>query len=62
MYRQKAGDCLKLAAEANDVYVRTAMTELAAEFHDTADKIERGQILGQIFVTGITRTGKDKLD
>ena len=40
-YRQKAADCLKLASETTQAYVKAALTELAREFRETADKIEQ---------------------
>jgi hypothetical protein len=39
-YRQRAAICLQLANEANDVYVKAALAELAAEFRDMADAME----------------------
>jgi hypothetical protein len=36
-YRQRAADCLQLANEASDVYVKVALTELAAEFRQMAE-------------------------
>ena len=40
-YRQQAVDCLKLASETTQAYAKAALAELAREFHETADKIER---------------------
>ena len=40
-YRQQAADCLKLAGEAHEAYARAALTDLADELRETADKIER---------------------
>ena len=40
-YRQQAADCLKLAGEAHEAYARAALTDLANEFRETADKVER---------------------
>jgi hypothetical protein len=40
-YRQQAADCLKLAGEAHEAYARDALADLATEFLETADKIER---------------------
>jgi hypothetical protein len=39
-YRHRAADCLKLASEAQEIYVRAALTDLATEFLEIADKIE----------------------
>ena len=40
-YKRNAADCLKLAGEANDAYVKAALTEFAAEFSEAADTIEQ---------------------
>ena len=40
-YRQRAEECLQLANEATDIYVRVALSELATEFQTTADAMER---------------------
>ena len=40
-YRQQAADCLKLAGEAHEAYVRAALTDLANELRETADEVER---------------------
>jgi hypothetical protein len=39
-YRQRAADCLQLANEASDAYVKVALTELASEFRGMADTAE----------------------
>ena len=39
-YRQHAEECLKLAKEAEEFYVKTALIELADEFNAQAKKIE----------------------
>jgi hypothetical protein len=39
-YRQHAEECLKLAKEAEEFYVKTALIELADEFKAQAKKIE----------------------
>jgi hypothetical protein len=39
-YRQRAAICLQLANEANDVYVKAALAELAAEFREMAEAME----------------------
>jgi hypothetical protein len=36
-YRQRAKECLQLANEATDLYVKVALTELASEFRNMAD-------------------------
>jgi hypothetical protein len=41
-YRQRAADCLKLADEAPEAYVKAALIEHAAELVQAADLIERG--------------------
>ena len=40
-YRQQAADCLKLAGESHEAYARAALADLANEFRETADQIER---------------------
>jgi hypothetical protein len=40
-YRQQAADCLRLAGEADQAYVRAALTDLAHELRETADEVER---------------------
>ena len=40
-FRQQAVDCLKLAGETHEAYARAALTDLANEFRETADKVER---------------------
>ena len=39
-YRHRANACLELAKEANDIFARTAMMELAEEFNHAADEAE----------------------
>lgn len=39
-YRQRAEDCLRLANEAGDAFVKAALAELASEFHSMADTAE----------------------
>ena len=39
--RQNAEDCLKLAAESNEIYAKTALIELAMELRATARELER---------------------
>jgi hypothetical protein len=39
-YRQRAAICLQLANEASDVYVKAALTELAADFDQMAKAME----------------------
>jgi hypothetical protein len=38
--RQRAEECLKLANETRQAYARVALLELAAEFHEIAEKLE----------------------
>ena len=40
-YRQRAEECLKLASSATDHYVKVALAELAQEFKETAEDLER---------------------
>jgi hypothetical protein len=40
-YRQRAALCLQLANEARDAYVRSALIELAIEFRQMAEAMER---------------------
>jgi len=40
-YRRRAQQCLQLAKEAREPYVKEALTELAEEFSKAADKLER---------------------
>ncbi len=44
-YRQQAEECLELASEAEEVYVKTALIELAADFQEIADKLEHRERL-----------------
>jgi hypothetical protein len=39
--RQHAEECLKLANETTQVYARSALLELAAEFREVAAELER---------------------
>jgi hypothetical protein len=39
-YRQHAEECLELAKQAKEFYVKTALVELADEFKELAEKIE----------------------
>ena len=39
-YRQHAEECLELAKQAEEFYVRAALIELADEFKEQAKKIE----------------------
>jgi hypothetical protein len=39
-YRQHAADCLQLASEASDAYVKVSLTELATEFRHRAEAVE----------------------
>jgi hypothetical protein len=40
-YRQHAADCLQLANEASDAYVKVSLTELATEFRHRAEVVEQ---------------------
>jgi hypothetical protein len=40
-YRQRAEECLELAKQAEEFYVRTALIELADAFKEQAERIER---------------------
>jgi hypothetical protein len=40
MFHQRAGDCLRLAAECPDLYAREALMELADEFKQMARQLE----------------------
>jgi hypothetical protein len=42
-YRQRAEECLKLATEAKEQHVRTALLELVAEFNEKAQNLKRGE-------------------
>jgi hypothetical protein len=39
-YRQHAEECLELAKQAKEFYVKTVLVELADEFKEQAEKIE----------------------
>jgi len=39
-YRQRAEECLQLANEATEIYVKVALAELATEFQKMADDLE----------------------
>lgn len=40
-YRQQAADCLQLASEASDAYVKISLMELATEFRHRAEAVEQ---------------------
>jgi hypothetical protein len=40
-YRQQAEDCMSLAREAEELYVKNALVEMAADFTELAEKLER---------------------
>jgi hypothetical protein len=40
-YRQQAEDCMNLASEAEELYVKTALTEMAADLEGLAEKLEQ---------------------
>jgi len=41
--RQHAEECLKLANETTQLYARLALLELAAEFREISDELERSR-------------------
>jgi hypothetical protein len=40
-FRKNAADCLKLAREANQIYAKLALIEMATEFRVMAEHLER---------------------
>jgi molecular chaperone GrpE (heat shock protein) len=40
LYRRQAEDCAELANEATELYAKTALLELAAEFRESAERLE----------------------
>jgi hypothetical protein len=40
-YRQQAKDCMNLASEAEELFVKTALTEMAADFEGLAEKLQQ---------------------
>jgi hypothetical protein len=42
-YRQQAKECLELAFETNELYVQTALIEMAADFNKIAEKLEHNR-------------------
>jgi hypothetical protein len=46
-YRHQAVECLELAEQAEQLYVKEALLELAAEFRLMADTLEREQRAGR---------------
>ena len=40
LYRRQAEDCVELANEATELYAKTALLELAAEFRELAERLE----------------------
>jgi molecular chaperone GrpE (heat shock protein) len=40
LYRRQAKDCVELANEATELYAKTALLELAAEFRESAERLE----------------------
>jgi len=40
LYRRQAEDCVELANEATELYAKTALLELAAEFRESAERLE----------------------
>ena len=42
-YRQQAKECLELARETNKLYAQTALIEMAADFNETAEKLEHNR-------------------
>jgi hypothetical protein len=41
VYLQQAEDCMNLASETDIAYVKVALIEMAADFTETAEKLER---------------------
>jgi hypothetical protein len=41
-FRKNADDCLRLAREADEIYAKMALIELASEFRLLAEHLERG--------------------
>jgi hypothetical protein len=41
LYRRQAAECLQLAYEASDAYVKVALTELSIEFLRKAEAVEQ---------------------
>ena len=46
-YRYQAVECLELAEQAEQLYVKEALLELAAEFRLMADAVEREERVGR---------------
>ena len=45
--RQNAGECLRLARESTQIYAKEALLELAAEFLEVAEKLQRRRRRGK---------------
>jgi hypothetical protein len=42
-YRQQAKECLELASRPNELYLVPLLLELAAEYNEAAEELERGE-------------------
>jgi hypothetical protein len=42
-YRQQAEECLELAGQTKEYYVKTSLIEMAADFNEIAEKLENKQ-------------------
>jgi hypothetical protein len=42
-HRQHAEECLELASRAEELYVKSALIELAADFRKMAEQLERSK-------------------
>ena len=54
-YRYQAEECLELAREAKELYVQTALVELAREFIDKARELEKKDDEAHADASGVTR-------
>ena len=53
-YRYQAEECLELAREAKELYVRTALVELAREFIEKARELENKADEAHVENAGVT--------
>jgi|GraSoiStandDraft_11_1057310.scaffolds.fasta_scaffold5442555_1 hypothetical protein len=56
-YRYQAEECLELAHEAKELYVQSALVELAREFIDKARELERNDDEGHAAPSAVRRAG-----
>jgi hypothetical protein len=42
-YRQQAEECLELARQAKEIHAKKTLIEMAADFHEIAEKLESTQ-------------------